>query len=1003
MRKKRKISFSSLTFFLVFIISFILFSIIFIRILSAFPDKPRVQGFFKSIRILDISILEAFVITGQQIFTPSVLTYRSDLNIINVSLPAYPGLRVSFTDPEFGTTITRISDKSMDPGSTLVRHEYNRFPGVNADGTKMILVVSGGRNYLLNPKTGTLWDNTSLAHAGPDGGPLASSTSADDLEFSWHPTDPNLAFYRQRNKVYKFHADTLTSETLCDFSSLYNWTTTKQEGRPSDDWQLWAFLGYTTPAGQPSYAWYTDPKPDVVVANLTNCQIIASRELQEVPDNVGISPLGNYVVVMGINASAQPAPGTDKTWLFDRNLNDLGYLHPCFAHSDFGFDSQGREVYVYDVSDDKCAEGWVPAKTPSVRGLGVIPLNVGKSSGYLALDFGWFQSIHPSGIVSRQHHGWFLASLSNEPWAPVCTAQYGCKPFFGEVVLVAINGSQDAVRRLAHHHTQMYFNETPITSVKQNSSGWWFFNISYGSANVYLPGFADGYVINGSNYSYGNARTWVVGSLASEWTFYSPPSLTPKVGDHFRITYRDYWGEPHATSSWDGNTLFFSSTWGLPFQREEEYMIEGNWWDNITNSYIYPPGDYNFSLMHDGLNRTYKVHVPLNYNGSSVPVVLALHGGGGNAEGLESSIFMKDTSDEKGFLLVYPEGVGSIILGKVFGVWNAGACCNSTVSNNTDDVGFISSMIDQLSADFSIDKKKVYATGISNGAQMSYRLACELSNKIAAIAPVAGQGVFYTCNPTRPVPVMHFHGTSDRCAHYNGGTCGGCTAEFYNKTFGINMDPDYFMCESVPSHIEYWRNMNNAPSTSTVIFQNNSAVCVSYGFNTLGEVNLCSIDGGGHTWPGGGYGGICINPLSNICKNYTEIAGNISYDINANEFMWEFFVRHELVYPSILPQQTQQGGGSGGGGIFPPENRSSNTTRDFIPKTSELNESEERGNVDSEIGEAEQPLKSLKNDQTRGIAISLVVLLILLGGIIWAVIHMARKKKRIELGYERLD
>jgi polyhydroxybutyrate depolymerase len=121
---------------------------------------------------------------------------------------------------------------------------------------------------------------------------------------------------------------------------------------------------------------------------------------------------------------------------------------------------------------------------------------------------------------------------------------------------------------------------------------------------------------------------------------------------------------------------------------------------------------------------------------------------------------LNEKADEAGFLAVYPNGTGE----KRSLTWNGGNCCGYAVENQVDDVGFVRALLDDLEKVVTVDPSRVYATGISNGAIMAYRLASELSDRIAAVAPVAGPMGTATCSPRRPVSVMHFHGTDDQFA-----------------------------------------------------------------------------------------------------------------------------------------------------------------------------------------------------------------------------------------------
>jgi len=308
-------------------------------------------------------------------------------------------------------------------------------------------------------------------------------------------------------------------------------------------------------------------------------------------------------------------------------------------------------------------------------------------------------------------------------------------------------------------------------------------------------------------------------------------------------------------------------------------------------------GNYEFSLMHDGLKRTYTVHVPPSYTGEMpTALVLNFHGGTGNAGAAKRSSAMNEKSDTAGFIVVYPEGTGSKLFGKILGLWNAGRCCGSVAEHrdNVDDVGFIEKMLDAMEEEFSINESMIYSTGLSNGALISYRLACEMSDRIAAIAPIGAQDSYDNCNPERPVPVIHFHGTADRCARYGGGDpCGaGCAAEAMGQERG-----EGWACSSVPDYIDEWRALNGCTGDGEVIYEKGEAKCVSYsGCDEGAEVVLCTIGDGGHTWPGGGRASLtCITaPDGERCKRIEELLGPISFDISANDVMWEFFERHSL-------------------------------------------------------------------------------------------------------------
>lgn len=313
-------------------------------------------------------------------------------------------------------------------------------------------------------------------------------------------------------------------------------------------------------------------------------------------------------------------------------------------------------------------------------------------------------------------------------------------------------------------------------------------------------------------------------------------------------------------------------------------------------------GDRDFVLPHAGLphdGRLYWVHVPPAYcEGGEQPtaVVLNLHGGGGNWRSAQSSTRMDEHADREGYLVVFPQGTGPIIHKFQFGTWNAGRCCGQASEQQVDDVGYIARVLDDLGRNFKVDWKRVYATGLSNGAMMSYRLACELSARFAAIAPVAGVGVFTKCPLERPVPTLHFHGTADLCEPYEGKALGGCWERLLSLLLKKDIEPgEPIPVDAVPSFMYDWRVANHVFGDGHITFQHGSVTCVTHadtGRSDM-EVGLCTIHGGGHTWPGGTYGNICQDyPDSRACGIYQEVMGSITDDIDATAAMWEFFTRH---------------------------------------------------------------------------------------------------------------
>ncbi|MBI3517933.1 MAG: T9SS type A sorting domain-containing protein [Bacteroidetes bacterium] len=198
----------------------------------------------------------------------------------------------------------------------------------------------------------------------------------------------------------------------------------------------------------------------------------------------------------------------------------------------------------------------------------------------------------------------------------------------------------------------------------------------------------------------------------------------------------------------------------------------------------------NHSFTHGGITRDYRIHVPAIYNGTnSVPLVIALHGLGDDMTNF-SGIGLSTVADTANFISVYPQAISDPLFGTA---WNSGAGAFGQYPNQTvNDVDFIKSLIDTISAHYNINSHRVYATGFSMGGFMTNRLACELSTKIASFASVSGTiGSGITCTPSRAISICHFHGTGD------------ATVSYTNNTFGMNAQP----------LVNFWVTNNNCNST----------------------------------------------------------------------------------------------------------------------------------------------------------------------------------------------
>lgn len=179
----------------------------------------------------------------------------------------------------------------------------------------------------------------------------------------------------------------------------------------------------------------------------------------------------------------------------------------------------------------------------------------------------------------------------------------------------------------------------------------------------------------------------------------------------------------------------------------------------------------------DGRTRRYRTYVPPGLNANSpVPLVIALHGGLGTSSQFETNSGLDGFADSNKFIAVYPDGIGNLSDGSGYQTWNGGYCCGPAAANAVDDVTFIKMVVAELRRTMPINTNRIYAMGHSNGGILSYRLACELSDVIAAIGVQAGSNIVSGCSPRLPVSVFHLHGTSDTNMPIDGGKGTGVSA-----------------------------------------------------------------------------------------------------------------------------------------------------------------------------------------------------------------------------------
>jgi polyhydroxybutyrate depolymerase len=289
-----------------------------------------------------------------------------------------------------------------------------------------------------------------------------------------------------------------------------------------------------------------------------------------------------------------------------------------------------------------------------------------------------------------------------------------------------------------------------------------------------------------------------------------------------------------------------------------------------------PGTDQPRSIVYGGLNRTFLLHVPKGFEKTKRwPLVFVLHGGGGDGSRVARLTGFSAKADSAGFVVCYPDAVNHH--------WNDGRQVRrfKAQREGIDDVGFMSALVDRFRADLNVDTGMVCATGISNGGMMCHRLACDLAERFAAIAPVAAampEPLAQSARPARPVPVLAINGTQDPLVPYEGGGVGlhhkrgevvsvRKTIAFWVEADSCGPKPELTEIPDVDPHdgIEVTRERYSGGRDSS-------------------EVILYRVEGGGHTWPSG--------------ARRVARFGKTARDIDATEVIWEFFARHARQEPN---------------------------------------------------------------------------------------------------------
>ena len=290
-----------------------------------------------------------------------------------------------------------------------------------------------------------------------------------------------------------------------------------------------------------------------------------------------------------------------------------------------------------------------------------------------------------------------------------------------------------------------------------------------------------------------------------------------------------------------------------------------------------PAGDFTVHLQHDGRSRRYLVHVPSARDATVPrPVVIVLHGAADDAVENRTWLNLDEVADREGFIALYPDGTGPF--SDRLHMWNSGACCGSAQWGTVDDVGFVLAMLDDVAERTPVDATRVYVTGLSNGGMMAYRLAAEASDRIAAIAPVAGATAAVLGDDVRTMPVLHVHSIDDRVVPYAGGE-----TTIVPLVYSIPHPPVeevvrtwalHDRCPESPSDVTPWSAAGDGALDSQSVRRTTWSPCAD---GT--EVVLMRLRGVGHVWPGSAstFRSLFVGPSTSV--------------IDVREEMWRFFKR----------------------------------------------------------------------------------------------------------------
>ena len=278
------------------------------------------------------------------------------------------------------------------------------------------------------------------------------------------------------------------------------------------------------------------------------------------------------------------------------------------------------------------------------------------------------------------------------------------------------------------------------------------------------------------------------------------------------------------------------------------------------------PGTSPYRVTVGDRMRTFLLHVPGSRPrrfglAAAYPLVILLHGSGANGAAIRRMSGMDSIADADHFLVAYPDGTtGALELG---GDWNAGDCCGAAHRKNVGDVAFVRALVGALSRELPVDRRRIYVAGFSDGGRMAYRVGCDLGRLVAAIGVVSGSVVTSGCAPSRPVPLIAFHGTADDEVSYGDSSYSTAAGRMPAGSAGA------------PPSVVFWATANGCRSAGASAYSPH--VSVMHFARCAADVVLYTVDGGGHAWPRGAGDG-----------------AEPTHELPASAVMWRFFAAHPL-------------------------------------------------------------------------------------------------------------